>query len=573
MLPLLLCGCSSVTEISSEAATQSPEAKPVVTEQTTPGAVTYTPGEFNQESLYTLLVAEFAGQRRLFPLALQNYLEQAEKTRDPGVAERAAHIAQFLNDSEGVLTASRIWREVDPTNAEPYQLEASVYLHQGKFDQALPLLLQAMQEDSSTVLALIRRQSKKLNEAQRKQYIEILQQQVADNRDDPELLTTLAMLYSQAGYALKAEITYDQALAIEPDNLDILVQKAELLHEHGETVRSLELVRQAYEKQPDNRRIHLLYVQLLFDNNQYQAAVEQGFNLRNNNPEDTKLAYYLALLMLENRQFDSAQIALHDLLTLNPDDSSPHYYLGYIAQQKKETALALEHYLRVSSGNNLLQSRSRAVSLLDQPSDKTEVTRILETARAAFPELMTELYMLQSEWLDTHGMRPEGIALLNTALQELPENPDLLYSRAMLIESTDFKQAEKDLRKILQQDPQNAMTLNALGYTLTLHTRRYEEAYNLISAALRLKPDDPAILDSMGWVLYLRGAVNESIPYLELAYERHPDPEVAAHLVQAYWHADQRRKAMDLLQAALNNAPDNPYLTQAKALLEQEQTQ
>ncbi|MDF2181324.1 tetratricopeptide repeat protein [Neptuniibacter sp. CAU 1671] len=574
MLPLILSGCSTVTEISSQAATQSTDPQPTVaTPIPAAGEVIYTPGEFNQESLYSLLVAELAGQRRLFPLALQNYLDQAEKTRDPRVAERAAYIAQFLNNSEGVLSASKIWREVDPSNAEPYQLEATVHLHQGRFDQALPLLQTAMQEDSTSILALIRRQSSKLSEPQRIQYIAMLERQVADNRDDPELLTTLALLYSQAGYALKAEITYDQALAIEPDNLDILIQKAELLHDHGETVRSLELVRQAFEKQPDNRQIHLLYVQLLFGNNQYQAAVKQAVDLRNNNPEDSKLAYYLALLMLENRQFDAARIALHDLLTLKPDDSSPHYYLGYIAQQKKETALALEHYLQVTSGNNLLQSRSRAVALLDQPDDKHEVFAILENAREAYPELTTDLYMLQSEWLDAHGMRAEGIEVLNTALKELGDNPDLLYSRAMLIEATDFRQAEKDLRKILKQDPQNAMTLNALGYTLTLHTKRYEEAYDLISAALRLKPDDAAILDSMGWILFLRGAVSESIPYLELAYERHPDPEVAAHLVQAYWYAKQQRKALDLLQTALNKAPDNPHLIKTKALLEQEPTQ
>ncbi|MFW1677648.1 tetratricopeptide repeat protein [Pontibacter sp. JAM-7] len=577
LLPLLLSGCSSVAETPTQ-----PDTHAATTAQSAPkyqiiypkqdAEIIYIPGEFNQESLYSLLVAELAGQRRMFPLALEQYLEQAEKTRDPRVAERATRIAQFLNNSKALLQASQLWRDIEPDNTEPYQFEAAVHLHQGEFNQALPLLNKALDQDSSAVLALIRRQSSKLPEVQRQQYLSLLKHRHQENSNDPELLTTLALLYGQAGFALQAESAYNKALALEPDNLDILVQKAELLHKNGETIRSLELVKEAYEKQPDNRQIHLLYVQLLFDSTEYPAAINHAFALRDNNPGDDKLAYYLALLMLENRQMDAAASALNDLLKQSPEDTSPHYYLGYIAQQAQQNTLAMEHFLQVTAGSNLLQSRSRAISLLDQPQDKAQAQSILNQARSDHPDLTTELYMLEAEWLDIHGYRPEGIEILNAALASFPGNLDLLYSRAMLIESVDFLQAEQDLRQILQQEPNNAMTLNALGYTLTLHTQRYEEAYQLISAALRLKPDDPAILDSMGWILFLRGQPDEAVPYLELAYERHPDPEVAAHLIQAYWQTKAKHKARMLLRTALNKSPESPFLLKAQALVNNEST-
>jgi tetratricopeptide (TPR) repeat protein len=91
--------------------------------------------------------------------------------------------------------------------------------------------------------------------------------------------------------------------------------------------------------------------------------------------------------------------------------------------------------------------------------------------------------------------------VLQQALQQYPDDLNLLYTRAMLAEKrNDLAQMEKDLRLIIKRDPDNAMALNALGYTLSDRTTRYAEAKALIEQAHQINPEDPAVLDSLGWV-------------------------------------------------------------------------
>jgi len=119
---------------------------------------------------------------------------------------------------------------------------------------------------------------------------------------------------------------------------------------------------------------------------------------------------------------------------------------------------------------------------------------------------------------------------------------------------------ENDLRSILAQDPDHAATLNALGYTLTNHTQRYEEAADLIERALELSPGDPAILDSLGWVYYKLGQYNESETLLREAHNAFPDPEVAAHLGEVLWVQGRQFEARDVWRDGLNRVPDHPII-------------
>ena len=149
------------------------------------------------------------------------------------------------------------------------------------------------------------------------------------------------------------------------------------------------------------------------------------------------------------------------------------------------------------------------------------------------------------------------------ALEDFPDSPDLLYSRAMVAEKLDkLDVLERDLRAMLKADPKNADALNALGYTLADRTDRLDEAYKLIKQALELKPNDGPVLDSMGWVLYKMGREKQALAYLERAYRILHDTEVAAHLGEVYWQLGQKDKARSLWQAAAKRDPDNQLLKQ-----------
>ncbi|WP_188862186.1 tetratricopeptide repeat protein [Marinobacterium nitratireducens] len=525
--------------------------------------VTQVPGEFNRESLYQLLRAELSGQRRQFDEALEIYLEQARITRDPAVAERATRIAQYLQRPDEMLQAARLWTEADPDNPEPYQLAASLMLHQGDYQAALPLMEQAMAADSRQALALLSSQSDSMSPEVLDAYIAMISRLLARNPDDVNLLLTRAQLLKQLDRSDAALADFDRVLALEPDNLDAVMLKAELLRLNDRSREALRLIRPFQQRFGDNRQLQVLHVQLLFESDAGRQAVLAAQDLTRRFPDDHQLHYYLALLMLENDRLVDSREALEALLEVEPDNTAPYFYLGYIAQTRGEKEKAIGYFGQVEEGPNLFQSFARTLNMLDRDEDFARVAIILEEGRARFPELATRLYTLQAEWLNLHGHREEAVALLDAAIEAEGDEVALLYTRAMLIEPDNFEQMESDLRQVLEIEPDNASALNALGYTLTVHTQRYNEALDLIEQALALKPDDPAILDSMGWVLFKLGRLDEAIDYLQRAYENFPEPEVASHLIRAYWADNQRNRARELLELHLSEDPQNEHLREA----------
>jgi Flp pilus assembly protein TadD len=158
-------------------------------------------------------------------------------------------------------------------------------------------------------------------------------------------------------------------------------------------------------------------------------------------------------------------------------------------------------------------------------------------------------------------MSTAAAKVLDAGLVDLPKDSNLLYARAMLREQQgELEQMEADLRDILTRDPQNATALNALGYTLADHTDRLDEALSLISEALELQPGEPAILDSMGWVLFRLGRYEEAVGYLRQAYQQFPDPEVAAHLGEVLWVSGDTEAALEVWRAAHARDPEHPVL-------------
>ncbi len=532
-----------------------------------PSEYKYIAGEFNQESLYDLMLAELAGQQRRFPLALANYITQARKTGDSGVAERATRIAQYLRDPDKILETSRLWRQIDTRNPEPYQIEANILLHKGQYQAALPLIRKALEFDALRTLALIRGQANRIDTGVLSDYIQMLQEHQSAKAPRADLALTLALLYRAQGNTAAALNAFNQALSIDPESPEALIQKAELLRNKKDILGALQLIEAAFKQQPENRQLHTLYTQLLFQAQQTKKAVAEAQTLIENNLKDYQLTYYLALLMLENEAPDSAKKTFNRLLDLKPEDTSPNFYLGHIEQSRNNKEAALAHYIAVTNGNNVMQSLSRAVSLLNKAADRTQIEHILANARAKLPDQAPRLFTLEAEWLSLHNFSEDALTLLDDALSVFENDTTLLYTRAMMVESSDFPTTEKDLRKILELEPENAIAQNALGYTLLLHTERYEEALQLIQSALNREPQDPAILDSMGWALFKLERYKEALPYLEKAHALYSDPEVSNHLIQTYWALGQKQRALDLLKKSQASNPDNPFLEEAAQLI------
>ena len=116
------------------------------------------------------------------------------------------------------------------------------------------------------------------------------------------------------------------------------------------------------------------------------------------------------------------------------------------------------------------------------------------------------------------------------------------------------------MRRILAKDPDNIRTMNALGYTLADKTDRYDEALAYISSAYEKNPDDPAIIDSMGWVQYRLGHLDMARQYLQSAWDMTGDSEIGAHLGEVMWQQGDREAARKIWEKARETSPDNAVL-------------
>jgi len=181
--------------------------------------------------------------------------------------------------------------------------------------------------------------------------------------------------------------------------------------------------------------------------------------------------------------------------------------------------------------------------------------------RKAYPDRAEQLFSLEADLLSQADDVPAALLVLNDGVSAFPDSITLLYARSMAAEQLgDLATMERDLRTIITNHPDNTTALNALGYTLANRTERYTEAYELISRALELQPDEPAILDSMGWVLYRQGRYEEALEYLTRAYAEFPDAEVAAHLGEVLWVSGNTEAATSIWRGALLRDPEHKVL-------------
>lgn len=265
---------------------------------------------------------------------------------------------------------------------------------------------------------------------------------------------------------------------------------------------------------------------------------------------------------MEQEQFTDAEQALRQMLAQKNQNDTAHYYLGLVYFYQQQYTQALAQFASVEKGNERPLAQEYVIRLYAEQKLYSEaLSRLNQLLPHAADNQQERLYLLKARLLEEQGNSQQAYQLLNQRLEITPDAIELRYKRAMLAESQDkLADMETDLRYIIKLDPNNAMALNALGYTLANRTERYQEALQLVEEANRLLPDNPAILDSLGWALFRLGKLQESLHYLKKAWQLYPDAEVAAHLGEALWALGQKKEAQQLWREALKESPDNTLL-------------
>jgi tetratricopeptide (TPR) repeat protein len=181
---------------------------------------------------------------------------------------------------------------------------------------------------------------------------------------------------------------------------------------------------------------------------------------------------------------------------------------------------------------------------------------------------LAELYVLESDLYHSAKQYKKALEANKKAAKLLPQNSKILYSQALLYESLeDISSSEQVLKAILSFDKKNSSAMNALGYLLTDHTTRFDEALVYIQLAYRLQPTDPMIIDSLGWIYFKMGKISKAEKYLRQAYKLRQDIEIVAHLIELLIKKGAQDEAEALLEKMLKKNPDDKILLRIKKKL------
>ena len=558
--PALLLALAMLGGCQNWAATHGTAAPAAAEAPTAPPAPPVVYGSFTEETLYSLLTAELAGQRNRFDIALDNYVTQAQKTQDPAVAERAFRIAEYMGADQSALQTSLIWARTAPADLDAQRAAAIALARAGRYDESMAYMERVLQGKGDTHFDFLALSAAETDQATRDGLLHGFERLLAKYPGNGQLIFGKALLLQQDGKAQEALTLLERNPPRDEEIAPVLL-RARLLQNLDRGSEAVPLLDKAVRKAPDDKRLRLALARTLVEQNRIEDAKVQFQVLLQQNPDDDELRYSLALVCLEAKAWDEAEGYLNDLVTRGAHVDSAHLNLGRVAEERNNPQQALSQYALVGPGTDYLPAQLRQADILTANGQAAEASRRLAAQRAANPDYAAQLYLVEAETLADNNRNDQAWAVLQTALGKFPGDSNLLYTRAMLAEKRgDLGQLETDLRTILQREPDNAMALNALGYTLSDRTDRIAEAKTLIEKAHQLNPDDPAVLDSLGWVNYRLGNLEAAETLLRQALAQFPDHEVAAHLGEVLWVRGKQREARQVWGNALKDQPDSPTL-------------
>lgn len=521
-----------------------------------------TENSFSQDS-YHLMVAEIAIFRGQTDLAVEHYMRVAESQNNPEIAERAVRIAVYSQNLEAASKAAQRWIELAPDRVEARQIIAAIYIRQKKTDEAFRYLddiietseisdmqlfgsllgVLAREKNTETVLAVTRKIAQKYPDRAHAQFLH-------------------GMLAAQGGESEESLAYLDKALANE-DIEGVHNARAKVLIKLGRREEAVVSLQKAVRARPDDQKLRLTYARLLVDVKQYEKARIEFEKLHRASPDDADLLYTLGLLSLESQRLDDAEKYMLKLVKMNQREGESQYYLGRVNEGKGQYQKAIDWYRQVHVGEYLFDAKLRIADLFSESGRYKEAHDHLDAMLKGSQSdgSLVRIYLSKGELLHKENRYKEAVDVYSTALNIVPGNTDLLYARALVAERIGrLDILEADIRNILKTEPNNAHALNALGFTLADQTDRYQEAYGYLKRAIEIMPDDPAIIDSYGWVNYRLGKYDEAIRLLRRALSRLDDNEIAAHLGEVLWVSGEQDEARKVWQRALKKSPKDPLI-------------
>lgn len=549
-----------------------------------------------------MVLAAIARERQDGREAAEHYFAAALISDNRTLAELASEISRQFNLNELGLQAAELWQTLSPNEVRVHQFLGIFRLRSGDFDGAVAefgQLLAATENHASALAFLVELLA---NEADTQTTTAVMAQLIAEYPGTPEGHYGLARLGLQSGdYSLALEHA-ERAVELRPEWIEAQLLYARILLISGRTLEGLALAETIAEERPE-LEVRLQYAELLLSAGQHEPARALLDDILVQNPGLPEAVRALAFLTLTLNDLDASRGHFTELRSQPRYRDEAFFYLGRIAESENQALQAMRLYSRVIAGTNTVEAQLRAANLLSTTlGDQSGALQHLREFGIANSDYSTDMLIAETEMLLQLRRDEDAMQLLTNAVTESPNDQtlreahvqlhvsiaqgaisreeldsaqdtlkdglqryrgdtSLRYARALLYQAQGRnRRSANALESLVRDQPDDAGFLNALGYLLTDQMSRHEQALEYLTEALALEPANPAIIDSMGWVLFNLGDYEAALSLLQRAYELFPDAEVAAHIVDTQWALGNHEQALELLQQKLRENPESRHL-------------
>ncbi len=535
--------------------------------------------ELTSSMLNQLLKAEFAFRKGDWQGPYLTMLSLAQQTRDPRLARRAAEMAVAARQADDTLAAVRLWRELDPQSDEATQYFVGMVVTSDNIADVEPIFVERLKEAPPEKRGVLLFQIQQLlGRAKDKDAANaMLERVIAPYNDTFEAHIVRAQAALARGDREAAQRAAQAALAVKPDSEIAVLMMAQVIGDDAKIAPMLEAFLKTH---PEAREVRAAHARVLVNQKQYPQARAQFETLLKGRPDDAGNLYALGVLATQMNDAKAAEgyfTRFVEVLGRNPDDERDPtralLILAQIADERGDAPGALAWLDKVPAGTDpelLLSAQLRRAQLMAKGGDLAGGRKLLAGLKPIEPGQQAQVAVAEVQLLRDAGRLLEAYTLMEAAAKRFPKNPDLLYDFALLAEKVGRVEVmEKLLREVMALAPDNHHAYNALGYSLAERNVRLQEAYTLIAKALEMAPGDPFIMDSMGWVQYRLGKLDEAEKYLRNAYALRRDPEIAVHLGEVLFQKGQQAAAQELWREARAKDPQNDTLRSTLARLRQ----
>ncbi len=587
--------------VMGHAAWAAPEAKPAVPAKAASAPAAEPPeaprapeqSSLDGQLFYQLLIAEIQANGGDAGSAYQLYLDAARRHQNGQLYQRAVEIALRARAGEQALSAAKAWRQALPQSRDAAEFTSQILIVLGRPGElAAPLraLIQLTPTPQQPqVLANLPRSLARLSDRQ-------VAAQVIDEATQPWRQPPLEMAeaWAASGEAWlmakqypKAMAATRKALALQPDLLTANLLASDLI---GQQPEAEAWVKQRMSRADAPPLLRLAYARRLASSQRYEEAATQLDELVKVQPEQTGHWILLAAVRLELRQTDAAEAALKQVLartepaTVTPTQPAPtgnsasaesvsrdlnldkdreqaYLLLAQLEDLRGKRADALKWLELADPRHEKMAVQSQRARLLAQQGKLAEARALLRGLPESEPRDAITKAQAEVQLLRDLGQVSEAYKVLEQTSARFPDDHELQYDQAMLAEKLKrFTDMERLLRRVIELAPDNPNAYNALGYSLADRKVQLDEARALVEKAAELKPADPFITDSLGWVAFRQGRLDDAVKFLREAYAARPDTEIGAHLGEVLWAQGRKDEALRVWRESQARDRDNDTL-------------